>query len=142
MVFEATYKDDDMAAPVKGVIESFGALLQAHLRLLRAELNADARFFAARVGSSVAFVFLGLVGYVFLWFAVCTYAAHWVPLELAYAVVGIGHVATGVFGLSRQAEALKSKQILTVSTSEAASSGAALFKGIESSDRGEKNLVP
>lgn len=142
MVFEATYKGDHMGPPVKGVIESFGALLQAHLRLLRAELNADARFFAARVGSSIAFVFLALVGYLFLWFAVCTFAAHWIPLELAYALAGLAHLATGVFGILKQAEALKSKQIFPVSASEAAASGTALFKGIQSPERVENNLAP
>lgn len=115
---------------LRAVVESFGALLEGHLKLFKLELAEDAKVIGVQVGKIVVFVPLILTGYGFLCAALAMFLARYVGPELATLIVGLLNVAGGALGILLAAKTLSKRGVLEGTKREAAATSSALSHAV------------
>lgn len=106
------------------VAEGLGELGRAHVRLARLELAEDARFVGLRIAIIAALAPLTLVGYAGLCVALALLLRRVMPVELAFALLGLVNLLGGVGGIVAAARQLGARKLMNQTLTELEDSSA------------------
>jgi uncharacterized membrane protein YqjE len=101
-----------LVTELKGVVDSFSELTAQHVRLARLELAEDARFVGVRLGVIAGLAPLVLVGYGFLCVALSLALRQVMPVEAAFAVVGLLNLLGGALGIVLAGRQLGARKVM------------------------------
>jgi hypothetical protein len=108
----------DIADRLRATAEDLVELVTAQVKLVRLELLADARALGGHLTRLAIFVPLLVLGYGFLAGAAAWGLARLLGLAWALALVGVVHLAAGIWGVARASRALAAVRVLDRSREE------------------------